>query len=403
MGGQDPDTGRAGFRAGQERINTMASGQMVPQATALKTIAEYINGGEVKAALASAIPTAMRKTLTADRAVRAAWQTILSNPKEFAKCTPKSIGKAITEAATHGLMCDGVTGQAYLIRFGDTCVMMPGYRGKISLALRGPNVVTINAHAIFANDKFVANIARNEVLEHTPHWMRGIKDPGDCLGYYATAKMRSGAWLVAPISFEEVTQIRNNAKRQRGGKDTLSWKEWPHEMGKKCAIHRLGKRLDLDPSAAAAFMRDDLLLTRAAEEAVVVDSDPNDLSNIVDQESTLNMLAGAMEQEDATDAEVTETETTDTDNRPAKKDTGYKDRLDKILSAKAAIIAIDPDNGKSIYYTILGGHGVEHANELSGYAAMDKVADELKSAWEGIAAKKMKAQKGGEQDGADQQ
>lgn len=276
---------------------TTGTGQMVKRGDALKQIATVLQSDAVKAAIAEQIPLAMRQTLTADRAVRAAWQNILSNADEMVKCEPKSIAKAITEAVTHGLIVDGMTGQAYLVRFGNQCVFMPGYRGKIALALRGRDVVTVNAHAVFKNDTFKANFAKNDIEQHLPWRLAGKNESGDCLGYYAIAELRSGSYLVAWIDIDEVEQIHKQVRAQRHGKETPAWKTWPHEMGKKCAIHRLGKRMDLDPSAAAAFMRDDLLVTKTSEEPVSVNADPNDLSDLAGTEEggKLDKLTAAME------------------------------------------------------------------------------------------------------------
>jgi len=266
-------------------------GKMVSTKTALKDIAVFIRSDEFKGELEAAIPTALRRTLSAERAIRSAWQYI-SDPKhsgEMARCTTKSVAKAIAEAVTHGLIVDGMSQQAYIVRFKDTAVFMVGYRGKIALMLRGPNIASVNAHTVWEGDRFSLDLATNEA-NHTPYTILGT-EKGRCLGYYAVVTYQTGQRLYEWLSKDEAEKIRASVRRRNHGKDSPAYKEWEHEMGEKAAIHRVGKRVDLDPSAANVFFRDDLLLTRAASEPVTVTADPNDLSDMMPGSGRLDRLS----------------------------------------------------------------------------------------------------------------
>lgn len=237
-----------------------SNGQVAVVERSLATIGAYLKQGAVRQQIEAAIPASMRGRLTVDRAIRAAWQTIVSDPEEMAKCTPESIARAIAESALHGLICDGVTGQAYIVRFGNKATFMPGYRGKVALALRGANVESVTARTIFANDKIdVFDVANNEISGHTPFWMLGKDEAGPCLGYYATAKFKTGGKQVSAISYAEVQKLKESIKKRNKGVLSPAWREHEHPMGEKTATHRLGKYLDLDPDASNAFFRDDLL------------------------------------------------------------------------------------------------------------------------------------------------
>ena len=71
----------------------------------------------------------------------------------------------------------------------------------------------------------------------------------------------------------------------------------------------------------------------------------------------------------------------------------YKAHLDKLLSAKAALTALDEIAGPQMYYRVLGSNGVEHANELHDLKTMTTVYEDLRKAWRGLAD--MKAEEGG--------
>lgn len=235
------------------------TGQMIPASKALHAIGTLLQSDQVKNEIMAAIPPTMRTTLTAERAIRSAWQCILADPEQFVKCTPVSIGRAIAEAATHGLIVDGMSGQAYLARFGTECVFMPGYKGKIALATRGRDVESISANVVYENDEVaVFDLANNEISGHKPHYMVGAKESGRVLCYYATATFRSGRKQIAVVSYADIQKLKASIAARNHGKLSDAWMYSEDEMGKKTAVHRLGKYLDLDPNAKAAFMRDDL-------------------------------------------------------------------------------------------------------------------------------------------------
>lgn len=255
------------------------TGQMVTTNQKLSAIAEFIRTDEFKRELEVAIPTALKKTLSAERAIRSAWQYI-TDPKhaeQMAKCTTRSVAKAIGEAVSHGLVIDGMSQQAYIVRFAKQAVFMVGYRGKIALMTRGPNIVTVTAHTVWEGDDCDIDFANNKG-SHRKYNLLG-NEKGKCLGYYAVATMHTGHQLYEPLSKEEAEKIRKNvAKRNHG--DSPAYAEWEHEMAEKAAIHRLGKRVDLDPGAASVFFRDDLLVTREREDAVSVTADPNNIADV---------------------------------------------------------------------------------------------------------------------------
>jgi len=254
----------------------------------LATITNYLKSDEIQEELRAAIPQRMRTDLNAERATRSAIMEISNNRKEMERCTPRSIGKAVIEAAQSGLVVNGMLALAYIVRYGNEAKFQVGYRGKIALMTRHSRATNVNANVVHEHDRFELDMANN-VISHTPWDVVGAEEKGRVLGYYAIAHFDFGGKQVEWIRLEEVSKIRANAKKQNKGKESPAWREWPDEMGKKCAVHRLGKKIDMDPAALAVFFRDSELGFPVApgEEPVKAKTtpagqgkDPNDISDI---------------------------------------------------------------------------------------------------------------------------
>ena len=75
------------------------------------------------------------------------------------------------------------------------------------------------------------------------------------------------------MAWAEVDGIRQRATKQRHGKDTPAWIEYPEEMARKTVLKRLLKRLQLSPEVSLAAHMDDLnedgKQTREAQQAFI--------------------------------------------------------------------------------------------------------------------------------------
>ena len=71
------------------------------------------------------------------------------------QCSPRSIIRACYEAASLGLMINGVLGHAYLVPYlGKTkaAQLIIGYRGLVELAMRSGKLRQVGAELVHAND-----------------------------------------------------------------------------------------------------------------------------------------------------------------------------------------------------------------------------------------------------------
>lgn len=198
------------------------------------------------------------KHLTPDRLIRVAIAAAGRTPA-LLKCSPASLLNSVMQAAQVGLEPGSALGEAYLVPYKDTCQLIIGYRGLISLARRSGQIVSIEAHVVHERDKFTCKYGMNPTLEHEPDWSAA---PGEVIAVYAVAKLRDGGTQVEVMTRAQVDAIRARSKASGSG----PWVTDYAEMSRKTVVRRLCKYLPLSIEMAEALAIDD-----ATEGAEVVD------------------------------------------------------------------------------------------------------------------------------------
>ena len=199
----------------------------------------------LKPQLAAALP----KHMTADRMMRIVMTTVQRTPA-ILECSQVSVFGCIVQAAQLGLEPDGILGQAYLIPYGKTCTLIPGYKGLIKLARNSGELATIYAKIVHANDAFKYAYGLSDVLEHVP-CLDG--DPGDPTHGYAVARLKDGSVQFDVMSVVEIEKIRQRSKAGNSGPWVTDWEE----MAKKTVLRRLCKMLPASVELARAVALDE--------------------------------------------------------------------------------------------------------------------------------------------------
>lgn len=163
--------------------------------------------------------------------------------EKLLKCTPRSFCQAVLVAARLGLEPDGTLGSAYLIPYGNTCTLVPGYRGLIDLARRSGSVLSIEAHLVHEEDDFILVYGTTPKLRHVP---RTDGPRGEIQGAYALARLKGDVAQYDYMDAGEVEAIR-------AGKNSTPWRDHWGEMAKKTVIRRLCKSLPMSVELAAAL------------------------------------------------------------------------------------------------------------------------------------------------------
>lgn len=112
-----------------------------------------------------AIEMALPKHLNPDRMMRLA-VTCFSTTPALRNCSPQSILGSLLVACQLGLEV-GVDGQAYLIPYGSTCTLVPGWKGIVSL-VNNSQKAQVWTGAVFEGDEFEFQLGSNPKIHHIP-------------------------------------------------------------------------------------------------------------------------------------------------------------------------------------------------------------------------------------------
>jgi recombination protein RecT len=210
---------------------------------ALATIRDLLEQARPK--LAEVTP----KHLTPDRLIRVAVAAAGRTPA-LLKCTPGSLLNSVMQAAQVGLEPGSALGESYLVPYKDTCQLIIGYRGLISLARRSGQIASIEAHIVHEKDKFLCKYGLDAKLEHEPDWSA---NPGQIVAVYAIARLKDGATQLEVMTKAQVDAIRARSKASGSGPWTTDYAE----MARKTVVRRLCKYLPLSIEMADALAIDD--------------------------------------------------------------------------------------------------------------------------------------------------
>ena len=106
---------------------------------------------------------ALPRHMTADRMARIALTSLRVNPK-LMNCTRDSFYGSLMAASQLGLE-PGINGQCYLIPYGTTCTLVPGWRGYMDLLNRTERA-SAWTEAVYDGDEFEYSLGTNPDIHH---------------------------------------------------------------------------------------------------------------------------------------------------------------------------------------------------------------------------------------------
>jgi len=266
----------------QERAELERSGQAPP-----KTLRDALLDPRQQSEIKRAIPTGM----TPERFTRLALTTINSTPR-LAQCTQTSVLASCMQAAALGLEPNTPLQQCWVLPFENRdeghfdAQFVMGYRGIITLALRSPGVLDVQAREVYAADEFEYELGLNEKLRHVPVFDEQVVD--DIVQYYGIVRYPGGGhyWrLVKPHTIEE------HRKRSKSP-NSPAWRNDYLPMALKTVIRIMAPYMPLSAEAAAGLAADGTAPTtfddivRPDDDVIDVDSEetpPEERDNAVDR------------------------------------------------------------------------------------------------------------------------
>jgi recombination protein RecT len=135
------------------------------------------------AKLKGEVKKSLPRHMNADRVCRLALTCFSSSPK-LRECTMHSIAACIMQASQMGLEI-GMNGQAYMIPYGKTATLVPGWKGLIDLVNRSAQASAWTG-AVFEGDYFEWELGDSPFVRHRP---AGESDPEKMIYAYAIGKV----------------------------------------------------------------------------------------------------------------------------------------------------------------------------------------------------------------------
>jgi len=169
-----------------------------------------------------------------------AFLTCIEKNPALADCTEASLIKALLDASQLRLIPDGVLGEAYIVPYGRTATLIPGYKGLIQLCLRSKLVKKIGARIVYQNDLFKYEYGMNEACIHVPT----EEEPGEIRGAYGIFEMSEGVkgfefWPYKKLMNHKIKFAKGLDKKDRSGKFTSPWRTHEEAMIYKTVIRSI--------------------------------------------------------------------------------------------------------------------------------------------------------------------
>ncbi len=195
--------------------------------------------------LAAALP----KHIRVEHLIKCALLAMTKQPA-LLQCSQESVLKAVMDAAMLGLDCSGTLGSAWIVPYGQTAQLIPGYRGLIDLARRSGHISRIEANVVYAQDEFRVSFGLNPELVHRPYFGPDRRtDAEDIVCVYGLAELVGGTPQIEVMAASQIESIRQRSKAGDSG----PWVTDYSEMARKTVVRRLCKYLPLSTELATAI------------------------------------------------------------------------------------------------------------------------------------------------------
>jgi recombination protein RecT len=189
----------------------------------------------------------------AERFARVAITEVRKNPM-LGKCDAISLIGGMMQAAQ--LKLEFTLGFAYLIPYWSAkrncyeAQFQIGYQGYMDLFYRHPLASELYAEIVYQNDRLRVTKGTDRSITHEPCTDR---DPGPAIGYYAVARLKTGAMNFIYLSKVEMELYRDRyAKKDKFGRQGV-WDSEFDGMALKTVVKRVLKLMPKSVELAAAM------------------------------------------------------------------------------------------------------------------------------------------------------
>lgn len=199
-------------------------------------------------------------------------QVVLSEIKKNEKLlqafieNPASMFASILAGAEIGLIPSDMIGEFYLIprslkqsdgRYRLTVCPQVGYKGLVSILLRGGDITRIHTEVVYEGDEFTPIYGLEPNIIHKPNF--DVPRTANKIRYaYAVAKMKTGEYQFAVMTRADIETVRNLSKTPNDlyFNDKMGINRW---MERKCVLVQLSKMLPKDYYSKKAISMDSMI------------------------------------------------------------------------------------------------------------------------------------------------
>ena len=131
--------------------------------------------------------------------------------KRLQECSIESILESVKQACYLGLEPSSVTGEAYLVPYGNRCTLVIGYKGQLELMYRGGHVTSVWAYPIYESDlpNVDIQLGTKPQVKHSPTLGSAR---GELVAVYACAEIPSSDQVKFDfMTREECDRIRSKS------------------------------------------------------------------------------------------------------------------------------------------------------------------------------------------------
>ena len=169
--------------------------------------------------------------------------------KRLQDCTIESILESVKQACYLGLEPSSVSGEAYLVPYGNKCTLVIGYKGQLELMYRGGHVISVWAYPIYESDlpNVDIQLGTSPQVKHSPT-LSGNR--GELVAVYACAEIPNSD----QIKFELMTREEcERIKSKSGGAHSKGhpWNTDYEAMCLKSVIKKMSKTISKKQNAHA--------------------------------------------------------------------------------------------------------------------------------------------------------
>lgn len=193
--------------------------------------------------------------------------TVVQQNPDLMNADRKTLLASCLKCAADGLVPDGR--EAALVLFGSKVQYMPMMAGIQKRVRNSGDITGIEAHVIYANDKFVWRQGIDSTLIHEPLFPG---DRGAPIGAYAVAKFKDGGTQFEVMDKSAIEKVRAVSRAGKSG----PWVQWWDEMARKTVFRRMSKWLPMDAEAEDLMRRDEENEAAvAAPSGLVIEGEPD--------------------------------------------------------------------------------------------------------------------------------